>query len=821
MSQGEGQLKQGQALTRFLFSEEKAERFGEFYTGEPSDPQINYQFRNGAGPEQDSFIRRVFLETQSQRNVDISQVMHCHHMTYTGNSDTVSFSDFRHLPFYVQRWLTVDLQAPTDGDYAFCLETCGGARIWVENKLQACFTPYTRNEMQALQIKLTLNAGKNRLYIHLDELFERDTLFMIRLTYLDSAPLEVSLPGLINKDADILTGAVHSMRVELAARDHQVRIHCSEPCQEAVHLSGELRGMGNDNFTPRLLDFGEYLAGQPLLILQLPQDVGEAHYQLNLTLTRQGFSISRLLGINVMPEHQVKATGETLSARKYEALRYTANHGMERTCRLLAMMHLGEYSPESEYLLLSSLKRISAREDCSDFSLVPLLWIWQFHRGTHFPQELWRRVKSTILGYRYWLDETGCDVMWFWSENHALCFHTAQYLAGQFFPDECFVSSGRLGREQRDLARQRLTQWFDAIEEHGFVEWNSAPYYPVDYIGLFALYQMADDESIRQRAHKLIDRLMLQSALHYQQGIATGTMGRVYEKELLAGILTELSAYGAVAWGQGFYNRKCASLPLFCASDYQPPALSEKYAKIDKQALSAWYHCGGGDICVWKAADVVLSSCVDHATGKRGHQQHLVDLQFAARFDAKVWINHPGEAEPSGEKRPSFWAGNALLPRVMQVKNRAMLYWPNIPETLLPWTHVHLPEAMFDQVIGTEYACVVKSGAAFAAIVCSVPLQVITTGLTAQSERRAYAREVAWFIEVEHGDSLAFERFCERVAEYRFEIDQVNSEACLQDKQGREIMTLNANGYCCSEGKSHVFPTLSHNELCVVYEDTE
>ena len=45
------------------------------------------------------------------------------------------------------------------------------------------------------------------------------------------------------------------------------------------------------------------------------------------------------------------------------------------------------------------------------------------------------RIDAAILGYRYWMDEPGNDVQWYFSENHALLFHTAAYLAGHLLPD--------------------------------------------------------------------------------------------------------------------------------------------------------------------------------------------------------------------------------------------------------------------------------------------------------------------------------------------------------------------------------------------------
>lgn len=762
MSQGDWQLAQGEALTRFLFSAAHMQRFAEFYTGETLDPVIDYHFRNGAGPKEESFCRRLFRQTLAQRVVDPALAPACEEMTLPGDNNSVSFSDFSHLPFHGQRWLQADLFSPIEGEFRFQLGTCGGVRIWNAGNQIACFTPFTRNKMQYCEIKLALHAGKNSLLIHLDELFERDTLFELSMLYLDDVTLGVGLPGIEGRAADILSQFTLGLRPELAVFDHSLGIHCTLPTPDGTSLRGEIRGMGNDNFLAQSVDFGQLGSGELKLNLPLPDKLGEAHYQLRLTLQRGAALLTRSIGINIMPNTPAVTEALTLAERKQESLRYTAAYGMDRTCRLLAMMHLHEYAPQSESLLNSTLQRISAREDCSDFSLVPLLWIWRYHQGEHFPAPLWRRVKSTILGYRYWLDELGSDVMWFWSENHALCFHTAQYLSGQFFPDERFIASGRYGRQQQAIAEDRLLQWFDAIEQHGFVEWNSAPYYPVDYIGLFALWQMAESATLRTRAGQCIDRLMLLSALHYQQGVAAGTMGRVYEKELLAGSLTELSAYGAVAWGKGIYNRKCASLPMFCASDYVPPAITQQYADMKKGELCAWYRCGGGNIVVWKAPEVTLSSCVDHLTGQPGHQQHLIDLQFASNPEARIWINHPGEEEPGGEKRPSFWAGNGIMPRVEQRANRLLAEWNINDDGALPWTHLHLAIDAFDQVIATDCARLVRAGEAFALILCSVPLRSVEAGLTAGRECRAIGRQPRWYIEVGYGDREAFATFSAR-----------------------------------------------------------
>ena len=91
------------------------------------------------------------------------------------------------------------------------------------------------------------------------------------------------------------------------------------------------------------------------------------------------------------------------------------------------------------------------------------------------------------------MDEPGNDVQWYFSENHALLFHTAAYLAGHLLPDAPLRplrphrprAIGRRARPRARLARP-LRGWEMA-------EFNSAPYFPIDLKGLTALFALAPD----------------------------------------------------------------------------------------------------------------------------------------------------------------------------------------------------------------------------------------------------------------------------------------------------------------------------------------
>ena len=224
--------------------------------------------------------------------------------------------------------------------------------------------------------------------------------------------------------------------------------------------------------------------------------------------------------------------------------------------------------------------------------------------------------------------------------------------------------------------------------------------------------------------------------------------------------------------------------------------------------IDAAYRKYGGNIVAWKQPAVSLSSCVDHHTGERGHQQHLVDVQFATRPNARLWVNHPGDVQPGSEARPSFWAGNGVLPRVMQVNNRALMLWRLDEQQPLNWTHLHLAAEAFDEVRPLAQGYAVRAGNAFAAILCSQPLIVIG------DEVRAEGRDVAWWLEVGEGGGGAFIAFYQRCDALRIEM---RGETAQVIDARRTLMRLSWQGECQYDGVTTVFPTLVGNELQVAF----
>ncbi len=203
--------------------------------------------------------------------------------------------------------------------------------------------------------------------------------------------------------------------------------------------------------------------------------------------------------------------------------------GLAGLDRLLA----GE--PIREQHVLDLCDFVDARLDCSDFRVLTLLRI-AASGNAHLSPALLRRVRATLLGFRYWMDEQGTDSMCFWSENHQVIFATCEYLAGQLHPDEQFHNPGpggvRLtGRERMARAQHRLDDWLTDRFRYGFTEWLSPTYYEEDAAALALLVELCDDRVLAGRARTVLDLLMLDLALHHFDGLPAASAGRAYEAQ--------------------------------------------------------------------------------------------------------------------------------------------------------------------------------------------------------------------------------------------------------------------------------------------------
>ena len=298
------------------------------------------------------------------------------------------------------------------------------------------------------------------------------------------------------------------------------------PVDVKVNVAVEGDFMSSERFDYRFYPEGWRNAPADRAFEKAPADF--RHFRV--TLDAGGFVAARSLGVEICHTARQGAASATLAERIAETLHEVSEFSERDTVRAFARLASGRGGADTDAMIEEILPSIEDCHDCADFSLVPLIWsraVW----GADIGEKTRARVDRAILGFRYWMDEPGNDVQWYFSENHALLFHTAAYLAGHMMPDATFVRSGRKGAEQSAVGAARVRAWLDHFEAWEMAEFNSAPYFPIDLKGLTALAALSPDADIAERAARrhraaLRNHRPLGPSWHGDGG--TGTLLRAY-----------------------------------------------------------------------------------------------------------------------------------------------------------------------------------------------------------------------------------------------------------------------------------------------------
>ncbi|MFD2261878.1 hypothetical protein ACFSM5_03195 [Lacibacterium aquatile] len=677
-----------------------------------------------------------------------------HRWWFPFGSDRVDLSGFWFRPTRVETIARTTLRAATAGPAKVLLGTCGGAILSVNGKPALWMTKYQRNYEDKREATLDLQAGDNEIEVWFDDLCERDARYFFQLDYLSGPKVAVALPVPVAGDrAESLERLLNGMRFEkpfygagevaielpegtAADLKAEVDVHGDFMSYENVHISRDLpKGV-------KRLSLGD--------AEDLPADF--RHFEVKLI--DGAMFLARPLVVEICHLERQGEASSDLKTRVHEALDYLAENAEADTVCALARLATGKKGAATDKMIADYVPMIADCYDCADFLLVPLLWS-RIRYGNDIGEKVRADVDAAILNYRYWLDEPGNDVQWYFSENHALLFHTCCYLAGNLFPDATFKRSGRKGAEQAKVGYQRLVEWMDHFEACEMAEWNSAPYFPIDLKGLCALYALAPDADLKARAGKAVRRLLEMVALSCHQGMLTGSQGRSYEHSLRAGRTLELSGIARLMWGRGWYGRRYHALPqlALCLRDHGlevDPVLGDyaRYAKDEplewtftqgENAFAALYH--------YKNQHYALGTLVGYRPYQWGYQETVLHGRLGDKPESQFWLNHPGETILSGYGRPSYWGGCGALPLVQQYKGLAIARF-QANEEQPDFTHIWLPEAEMDEVVLDGDRLLVRAGGGLAVFQASGPLTKVSDGPMAGCEVRLAGRTARWLVRV-------------------------------------------------------------------------
>jgi len=699
--------------------------------------------------------RTIFAEKYRGKRPEVRGSFEATRWWLPFGSPRLDLSGFWFRPTRLATWARTSIEAETAGTATIRLGTCGGAVLFLNGTEIGWMAPYSRNLEAKAEFELPLNAGLNEVTIFFDDLAERDARYFFQSDYLSGPVARVALPvpcpSEAAADIEAVLDGMHFDRTAYFEGDITLLFAAALPLDVKVNVAVEGDFMSTERFDHDFV----MKAGDKKLTIAPSEETPADFRHFRITLNADGFVASRSLGVEICHAGRQGKSPETLAARITETLDEISDFSERDTVRAFARLASGRGGADTDAMIEEILPSIEDCHDCADFSLVPLIWsrtTW----GGDIGETTRGRIDQAILNFRYWMDEPGNDVQWYFSENHALLFHTSAYLAGHLFPEATFRRSGRKGSEQSAVGAARVRAWLDHFEAWEMAEFNSAPYFPIDLKGLTALAALSPDADIAGRAKKGIVRLCEIIARSAHHGMVTAAQGRSYEHTLCAGRSLELSGVARLLWGKGWYGRRVHALPQLavCLRDHDlvvPETLAAVACHQDEALHQEWRFAQGENrfaaLYHYKGRHFAMGSAAHYRWNEWGYQETVLHLRLGQRPEAAIWINHPGETIQFGYGRPSYWGGCGTLPRAHQYRGLAVLEFATVSEQP-DFTHAWFPVAEFDESKVEGRLALARSGRGAVVLIGASELGPVTDGPSANAELRQAGHKTRWIVRV-------------------------------------------------------------------------
>ena len=302
-------------------------------------------------------------------------------------------------------------------------------------------------------------------------------------------------------------------------------------------------------------------------------------------------------------------------------------------------------------------------------------------------------------------------------------------------PGRCFrrrLPAVRPDGARAERRRRANGSWSGSTISRQFemAEWNSAPYFPIDFKGLAALFALAPDADIRERAGRgdpppAGDRRALQPSGH-----AHGLAGAQ-----LRAFAAALPHVGASAVSRLFFGRGWLGTPLPCAAAARP--LPSATTGCGRRRADRACGLGGTGALEWtfrQGATASPRSIITRPAIMPWDRSPPIGLANGAiRRPCCTCASASGRKRRSGSTIPAsgsfpasrgrpIWGGCGTLPRVHQYRDLAVLDFELTPGQV-DFTHAWLPRGRDGRgaLRGKPRLCARREGAR--ALIGSAPFE--------------------------------------------------------------------------------------------------
>ena len=705
-----------------------------------------------------SQIKRQFLDRGSFFRTGYPADVSFDRIRLSDGSSMVDFSDFWFYPTEITVYSKLYIESDREREIPLSLRCNGSIIAWINGKESFRVLSEAVNFDTVKDVRIRVEKGSNELVIALNELGERNTMVRFGLCNRSDSDIVTSIPsGIDDKSLEGIRSFMDSL----------------DMTQDGGHLL-----------------FSSAAAAFPISLVV--KDEGSGRQSIEVAEGAVSFSCKDIFSGHILLA-EVSYEGAVFRKGFYRFAKQKPVEkiaGSEKERKKLYIDTLLKEDVPSPALFIAGLSRgLNLYERCKRpvqnsveriIRLTEIIWMYCLGQDI-LPAELLGQFRECMLGYRYWFTEKGNDVMWFFSENHALSLHACEYIAGRLFPDEVFSNSGMTGRQHMEHAMKMIREWFGTILEYGYTEWCSVNYLPVDMLGYMTLMKFAQNDEIDALCRRAMDMTFGFYAMQCHRGMLLGANGRAYINDVLSPTDIQANAFCYFAWGTP-YAPLAYKPVLYALTDYECPAALAEKALLKKGATMEENFVQGHDrirVTILKTAGYFMGSSSSSLEGKPGDQEHLFDVMIGDE-DGRLCINHPGESKVLGSRRPGYFSGNAFTPHVCQKGSGAVVSY-RFPDTAeVNFTHLICRRSSFDSCILEDRDLFMRREGVNVYVHADNGLVVPEVKSLSEIELRSYGLTNTWYVRID--DTMDFGSFVERMKGCVF--TQHDDKLLIQDPVG-------------------------------------
>ena len=668
-----------------------------------------------------------------------------------------SFIDLAKFYFTIYRcefWAATSIISPCDQQVEADIWNYPSYDAWLNGEHISAYVFCEYAPMHRDRVTLSLKKGENLFFLRAQDACTRDTRNIVALSFPDKPNIQVAYPGKENPKLDAQRAAVDWV-YSFTWNGEKITVPTQAPKGVTFTVNGE--------------------AAQGLSFSIAPNAE-----EVCIHAEYDDFTVDRIIEINerLLPAarkewNSVEEARENflqaLAARTVDPDRPTDCQQFYTTyARLCQGLPLEE---KEIPIIRACLDEVDLQKDCCDFRFT---YVLAAVKKGFFPHWLVEEVHQSAVNFSYWMDEKAIGAMCYFSENHALLFHTCQLLAGLLWPDDLFVCSGRTGKEQYEVASARIDDWLTKIENDGYAEFLSGGYTPITVAAMLNVIDYAR-EDLSNRCSKLLDQIFYAIAHNTFDGVIYAPQGRIYR-----GVITP--------WKEGtqtllYYATGTAApngigdigswLSTFAGSKYTLPTDLDQY--LEEKGMYYGKACGTR-IQTFKGEHFMLTSLplefIDgecfglFKPGEFGYQQHVSYATLGG--PCFVYPQHPGLPYDETTIRPGYWFGNGFFPAQRQWDNLLGQVFALSVEHPIKFTHLYFPTRCFDEWEQDGSWLFGRRGEGYIAVWCSNKLSLFdgdkVQGCDFRSECGAAAYFTALGDAVQNGSYDQFKKYAKEFA---------------------------------------------------------